>query len=234
MLATWAASSPDSETAAASERSHANSRLAHAGNWTRTRWPPPGWPATRTSADAGRRARSPAGGAATLPAPRPAAMLEFAYARLSDSLLAGRMPYAAEHALALAADGVTDVVNLCADREYWEGERAAVEAGYRQSAIREHRLPVTDGGTVAAAVLDRALAIADGACVYVHCRGGRERSAAVAVALLSVERGIPADDALALARANWPVFRPLDWQIAAVRAWLADARGGEHADRSRV
>ena len=161
-------------------------------------------------------------------------MLEFAYARLSDSLLAGRMPYAGEHVRRLAGDGVTDVVNLCRDVEYWEGERAAVELAYRETGIAEHRLAVSDGGTVPARILDQAAAIAAaGRVVYVHCRGGRERSAAVSVGLLALALGVPADEALKLARSSWPVFQPLDWQLAAVRAWVA-SRTGSHADRSRV
>jgi atypical dual specificity phosphatase len=160
-------------------------------------------------------------------------MLEFAYARLSESLLAGRMPYAGEHVHRLAADGVTDVVNLCRDAEYWEGEREAVELGYRETGIVEHRLAVSDGGTVPVAILDRSAAIAGRGVVYVHCRGGRERSAAVSVGLLALARGLPADEALELARSRWPVFQPLDWQLAAVRAWVA-AQTGPHADRSRV
>jgi protein tyrosine phosphatase (PTP) superfamily phosphohydrolase (DUF442 family) len=161
-------------------------------------------------------------------------MLEFAYARLSDSLLAGRMPYAGEHVERLAADGVTDVVNLCRDVEYWEGEREAVELAYRRTGIVEHRLAVNDGGTVPGPILDRASAIAGaGRVVYVHCRGGRERSAAVSIGLLALARGVPVDEALELAKRRWPVFQPLDWQLAAVRAWVT-ARSGPHADRSRV
>lgn len=160
-------------------------------------------------------------------------MLEFAYARLSPSLLGGRMPYAAEHVRRLAADGVVAVVNLCQDREYWDGERGEVEAAYRGARITEHRLAVIDGGTVPDRVLDAALAVtSSGDQVYVHCRGGRERSAAVATALLAVDLGLPADAALARAQRSWPVFDPLPWQHAKVRDWVDRRRA--HADRSRV
>ena len=160
-------------------------------------------------------------------------MLEFAYARLSLNLFGGRMPYTGEHVGLLAEEGVVAVVNLCQDREYWEGERDAVEAAYRETGIAEHRLAVTDGGTVPDHVLDAALAVTvSGDQVYVHCRGGRERSAAVATALLAVELGLPADAALARAQRSWPVFDPLPWQLAKVRDWVE--RRGTHADRSRV
>ena len=56
---------------------------------------------------------------------------------------------------------------------------------------------------------------------YVHCRGGRERSAAVAVAILANRSGTTIDEALEAASARWPTCRPLPWQIAGVRAWAA-------------
>src|SRR6266516_2462390 len=101
------------------------------------------------------------------------------YARLDDALLAGRMPVSAGHIDALAAEGVSAVINLCEDREYWDGEREVVVEACRRHGIDEHRLPVIDGATVPADVLDRAVATAAAGTVYVHCRGGRERSAAV-------------------------------------------------------
>ena len=50
------------------------------------------------------------------------------YTRLHDSLLAGRMPVSERHIDALKAEGVTAVINLCEDREYWDGERAVSPA----------------------------------------------------------------------------------------------------------
>jgi protein tyrosine phosphatase (PTP) superfamily phosphohydrolase (DUF442 family) len=131
------------------------------------------------------------------------------------------MPHAAAHVEALDAEGVRTVINLCEEHEYWDGERAAVEAAFRHAGIAEHRLPVHDGATIPPAVLDRALAAAAHDTTYVHCRGGRERSAAVAVALLADRRGISIDAALREAEARWPTCRPLPWQLAGVRAWAA-------------
>ena len=88
------------------------------------------------------------------------------------------------------------VINLCEEHEYWDGERAAVEAAFRHARIAEHRLPVPDGATIPPDVLDRAVAAAAQDTTYVHCRGGRERSAAVAVALLATRRGVSIDEAL--------------------------------------
>jgi len=147
------------------------------------------------------------------------------YTRLDDSLLAGRMPVSARHVETLRAEGVTAVINLCEDREYWDGERDAVATACAGAGIVEHRLAVIDGGTVPGDVLDRAVEAASQGVVYVHCRGGRERSAAVAIALLATRSGSSADDALDLAVSLRPGFRPLPWQIEGVRSWLRERDG---------
>jgi atypical dual specificity phosphatase len=134
------------------------------------------------------------------------------------------MPHATAHVEALDAEGVRTVINLCEEHEYWDDEREAVEAAFLRARIDEHRLPVPDGATIPPHVLDRAVAAAADDTAYVHCRGGRERSAAVAVALLATRRGVSIDEALADAQGRWPTCHPLPWQIAGVRAWAA-ARG---------
>ncbi len=143
------------------------------------------------------------------------------YSALGSGLLAGRMPHATSHVESLHAEGVRTVINLCEEHEYWDGERAAVEAAFADARIAEHRLPVPDGATIPPDVLDRAVEAAAGETTYVHCRGGRERSAAVAVALLATRRSVSIDAALADAKARWPTCHPLPWQIAGVRAWAA-------------
>jgi atypical dual specificity phosphatase len=129
------------------------------------------------------------------------------------------MPYTAEHVRALAAEGVTAVVNLCEEGEYWDGELPAVRAAYADAGVAEHHLPVPDGASVPSGVLDAAVALARDGTVYVHCRGGRERSAAVAVAVLVAADGLSVSDALARVRESRPICAPLPWQMDAVRAW---------------
>ena len=152
-------------------------------------------------------------------------MARLNYSRINDRLLAGAMPHAREHVDALAAEGVTVVVNLCELREYWDGERELVVAAYTESGIVEQHLPVKDGSTVSAAVLDQALRAAGDGVTYVHCRGGRERSATVAAALLADAEQLGIDDALEQARARRPVFAPLPWQVETLRAWRAAVDG---------
>ena len=146
-------------------------------------------------------------------------MARLGYHRIADGLFAGPMPFRDDHVAALHADGVTAVVNLCEQREYWQGERDVLEAAYRSHGIEEHLLPVKDGSTIPAGVLDRAVEIARTDTVYVHCRGGRERSATVAIAVLAGLQGLTIDDAHELARTRRPVFAPLDWQITGLRRW---------------
>lgn len=148
-------------------------------------------------------------------------MARLNYSRLNDRLLAGAMPHAAEHVDSLQNEGVVVVINLCEEREYWDGERETVLAAYRASGIAELHLPVKDGATVSHEVIDAAVEGMAAGVTYVHCRGGRERSATVATALLAASEQMPIDRALELARAGRPVFEPLPWQLAALRAWAA-------------
>jgi atypical dual specificity phosphatase len=146
-------------------------------------------------------------------------MARLNYSRLGDTLLAGAMPFRADHVAALRAEGVTTVVNLCQEREYWEGERDMIAVAYAEHGITEHQLPVIDGSTVPADVLDAAVGLAEQHTIYVHCRGGRERSATVAIALLARMEGMPIDSALELAKQRRPIFAPLPWQLSALRTW---------------
>jgi len=145
------------------------------------------------------------------------------YSRLSDHLLAGAMPHSRAHVDALVAEGVAVVVNLCELREYWAGERDAVLEGYAAAGIRELHLPVKDGATVPDGVIDAAIRAQRDEITYVHCRGGRERSAAVATAMLATAHRLTITQALAMAQVGRPVFRPLPWQLESLHAW-SDAR----------
>lgn len=150
-------------------------------------------------------------------------MSRFRYAHLSDRLLGGSMPYTAAHVELLRGEEVTAVINLCEDREYWDGERAQVEEAYLRAGIVEHRLAVTDGATVPLSVLDRAVELAGSGTLYVHCRGGRERSATVCTAIISSEHGIDVDEALRRLQQRNPVFRPLPGQLLGLAAWAHGA-----------
>ena len=149
-------------------------------------------------------------------------MARLNYSRLSDRLLAGAMPHSEAHVDALVAEGVEVVINLCELGEYWAGEREAVLAAYRAAGVRELHLPVKDGATIPGSVIDAAVGGYDGGVAYVHCRGGRERSAAVATAILAATHRLTIAEALVMAQRGRPVFSPLPWQVDALHAWKAE------------
>jgi len=72
-------------------------------------------------------------------------MARLNYHRLGDSLLAGAMPFRADHVDALHAEGVTAVVNLCQEREYWDGERELILDAYASHGITELHRDTNEG-----------------------------------------------------------------------------------------
>lgn len=145
---------------------------------------------------------------------------------IDHGLLAGRNPLTELDARWLRARGVTHVLDL---REEWEWEpprfgREAL-ASLEPPVIRRH-IPVVDMGAPTPAQLDAAVAFleealqAPGSLVYVHCRAGAERTAAVLVAFHARRHGLGYDAALQELRSRRPALNPLPAQEAAVRRWL--------------
>ena len=128
---------------------------------------------------------------------------------LDERLLAGRNPLSAIDAQRLVDVGVTHVVDL---REPHEGEGAG---RFGRAAIKElgvlgvERLhaPVTDGGAPSAETLDAAVrwisrvAEQDGSRIFVHCRAGQERTAAVLAAYVATHGALTLDQAIDAAKA---------------------------------
>lgn len=102
---------------------------------------------------------------------------------VDDAVLVGAAPSRLlGHPRALRDLGVTAVVNLC-------DEYAGPRASYARLGIAQLRLPTVDHVEPAAADIARAVAFIDahrraGGRVYVHCKAGHGRSAAVAYAWL--------------------------------------------------
>jgi protein-tyrosine phosphatase len=153
----------------------------------------------------------------------------FGYAQVAGGLLTGAYPLDAADVGRLAADGVEAVYNLCEDSEYGEGDRAAVEAALEAAGIAELRLSLVDYGALPAERLDRAVrevmdALDEGLCVYLHCRAGWQRSAAVAAGVIALREGLEVEQALAALRYRKPTAEPLDHQRSDLLAWWR-ARG---------
>ena len=149
----------------------------------------------------------------------------FGWAEVADDFVVGAYPVDAADVAALAAAGVDEVQNLCQDSEYGEGERAAVSRELRERGIQEHRLPLVDYGNLPPDQLERAVArildsLQAGRRVYLHCRAGWQRSAAVAAGVIALRDGISAEEALERLRERKPTAEPLPHQRADLLRWF--------------
>ena len=153
----------------------------------------------------------------------------FEFCEVAPRVLAGRAPAFGGNVRRLRAAGVTHVLDLREDHE-WGGPgrygRAAVEEIGRLGMVRL-TVPVVDTTTPSMEDLDRGVAFLVaalhlGGTVFVHCRGGIERTGTFLLAWYARERGLSADDALTELRARRPVLAPRFGQLAAVRAWLRE------------
>jgi len=150
----------------------------------------------------------------------------FGFGSVADGLLTGAYPVDADDVAALAAAGVDEVYNLCEDVEYGEGERAVVDAALRAAGIGERRLSFVDYGNMPAAQLEQttmevSAALALGKRVYLHCRAGWQRSAAVAAGVIARHEGITIEQALEQLRQRRPAAEPLHHQLEDLLAWWA-------------
>ncbi|MGH2890023.1 MAG: dual specificity protein phosphatase family protein, partial [Solirubrobacteraceae bacterium] len=117
--------------------------------------------------------------------------------------------------------------------EYRPGHRAVIAAALASHGIRETRLSLIDYGHLPAQQLEQAVTtvvdwIKDGQRVYVHCRAGWQRSAAVAVGAVAVCDGLTIDAALDYVQQRKPSADPLPHQRDDLDAWWA-RRGAQSA-----
>jgi atypical dual specificity phosphatase len=148
----------------------------------------------------------------------------FGRSEVAEGLLVGAFPLDAEDVAALSHEGVTRVVNLCEDGEYEPGERDQLAQLYRQAGIAEQRVPCTDHGNILPGALEQGSKIvlghlSAGERVYLHCRAGWQRSAAMAAAALARRDEIGVDAALGLVKSAKPSADPLPHQIEDLRRW---------------
>ncbi|MCC6174173.1 MAG: dual specificity protein phosphatase family protein [Chloroflexi bacterium] len=155
----------------------------------------------------------------------------FEFGEVSPGVAAGRAPLFRRNIWALRAAGVTHVLDLREEREWSgpgrSGPSALAEIG-RLGQPRLH-LPVEDMGIPVPSDFDRALAFIEtvrhlGGTVYVHCRAGIERTAAILMAWCARQHACSDQEALAALRERRPALSPLPAQVNAVRAWLAASR----------
>jgi protein-tyrosine phosphatase len=148
----------------------------------------------------------------------------FGYAEVADNLLIGAYPLDAVDVATLGAAGVTAIFNLVEDAEYAEGEREVVLQTLADMGIREQRISFVDYGALLPGQVEEAvraiLAWLDaGERVYLHCRAGWQRSAAVAAGVVALRDGVDLAEALDRVAARKPDADPLPHQRHDLANW---------------
>lgn len=154
----------------------------------------------------------------------------FGFASVADRLLAGAYPLDDADVAELAEAGVEVAYNLCEEGEYEPGQRDAVARALQEHGIEERRLPLVDYAGLPPEALEQAVGevlgeLEAGRCVYLHCRAGWQRSAAVAAAVIALREDLPLGRALAVLRDRKPTSEPLPHQRASLIEWWK-ARAG--------
>jgi protein-tyrosine phosphatase len=157
----------------------------------------------------------------------------YGFADVYDGLVIGAYPLDGEDVRRLATLSVRHVLNLVEDDEYTTGQRAVVVQAMDAAGIDEQRLTLVDFGRLPAEQIERAVTMVaewldEPGTVYVHCRAGWQRSAAVAAGAIAIREGISIDDALDQVRRRKPSADPLEHQRDDLRRWMA-ARSQAHA-----
>lgn len=151
----------------------------------------------------------------------------YGFAEVLDDLLVGAYPLDQDDVDTLAHLGTRRVLNLTEDDEYRPGDRQTVDRAFAAAGIFEHRLHLTDYGSlpadrIEAAVLQIGRWLDDGERTYLHCRAGWQRSAAIAAGVVAIRTGVEIDEALAAVRDRKPSADPLPHQQDDLRRWWAE------------
>jgi atypical dual specificity phosphatase len=150
----------------------------------------------------------------------------YGFADILDDLMVGAYPRDAQDVAILRRLGVERVLNLVEDDEYRPGERDTVGAALARSRIAESRVRLTDYGELPPDAFEQAVqevieSLVQGERIYVHCRAGWQRSAAVAAGVVAVRSGMDIDDAVEFVRVRKPDADPLPHQRENLRSWWA-------------
>jgi atypical dual specificity phosphatase len=157
----------------------------------------------------------------------------YGFAEIVDHLLIGAFPRDAADVEMLAWLKIDRVLNLVADREYAPEEREEVSAAYAEAGIEEQRIEFVDFGHLPGEEVEAAVRIvlgwlAEGHHIYLHCRAGRQRSAAIAAGVVAIREQIDLRDALRFVHAQKPSADPLPHQRRDLREWWEDRQAASH------
>ena len=148
----------------------------------------------------------------------------YGYGEVHPGLIVGAYPLDRGDVHELGLMHVERVLNLVEDSEYQPGDREELEEAYASRGIDETRMNLVDFGHLPADRLEDAVStlvewLDGGHRVYVHCRAGWQRSAAVASGAVAVIRGISIEEALRSVKEQKPSADPLPHQRADLQAW---------------
>jgi protein-tyrosine phosphatase len=148
----------------------------------------------------------------------------YGFADVTQNLVIGAYPLDGRDVAMLANMRVKRVLNLVEDEEYRPGEREAVEQALSEAGIEEHRMRLTDYGQLPAEELEAAVVtvngwLEDGERVYLHCRAGWQRSAAIAAGVVAMREQLDIDSALERVQLRKPSAAPLPHQREDLVRW---------------
>jgi hypothetical protein len=144
-------------------------------------------------------------------------------------LIVGAYPLDEDDVGMLQWIGVERILNLTQDSEYKRGERQAVQAALAAVGIEERRWSSPDYGNLPPDLIEGAVTqvvrwLAEPRVVYLHCRAGWQRSAAVAAGVVAVQEGVGIVEALDVVRQRKPSADPLSHQREDLLRWWAGRR----------
>jgi protein-tyrosine phosphatase len=153
----------------------------------------------------------------------------YGYSSVYDHLVVGALPLDETDVRVIATLGVSRVLNLVEDDEYTRDARKKVERALAREEIVERRLGTEDYGGLTPAFLEEATSQVNswldaGETVYLHCRAGWQRSAAVAAGAIAIRDGIELDHALLQVQQLKPTADPLPHQREDLSRWF-ETRG---------
>lgn len=159
----------------------------------------------------------------------------YGFADVCEGLLIGAYPLDEADVSMLASLGIERVLNLAEESEYGPGDRDVVEAALDASGIEEHRLPLPDYGGLPPGLIERVVQevldwLEEGRRIYLHCRAGWQRSAALAAGVIAIHQHMDIDEALALVQSRKPSADPLPHQREDLRRWW-DERSSAASER---
>jgi hypothetical protein len=154
----------------------------------------------------------------------------YGFADVHKELVIGAYPLDEDDVGMLRMLGVDRILNLVQDSEYRPGEREDVEDALAQAGIEEYRQDLTDFGSLPSIDLEQAVVrviewLDEGHRVYVHCRAGWQRSAAIAAGVVAIREQLSIDDALAAVQARKPSADPLPHQRDDLAGWWEERTG---------